>query len=87
MIAFHFHGFSYKNNFFYSGFSNYNKRLSKKILNNIYIPYSKKIFSKSEEYNLTMNSIRNLSNKNFIKLRKIKSLIKKIIFKDNYEFK
>jgi hypothetical protein len=87
MIAFHFHGFSYKNNFFYSGFSNYNKRLSEKILNNIYIPYSKKIFSKSEEYNLTMNSIRNLSNKNFIKLRKIKSLIKKIIFKDNYEFK
>jgi hypothetical protein len=87
MIAFHFHGFSYKNNFFYSGFSNYNKRLSEKILNNIYIPYSRKIFSKSEEYNLSINSIRNLSNKNFIKLRKIKSLVKKIIFNDNYEFK
>lgn len=87
MVAFHFHGFSFKNNFFYSGFSNYNKRLSKKICNNIYIPYSKKIFSKHEEYNLTINSIRNLSNNNFIKLRKIKSLIKKIIFNDNYEFK
>ena len=87
MIAFHFHGFLYKNNFFYSGFSNYNKRLSEKILNNIYIPYSRKIFSKSEEYNLTVNSIRNLSNNTFKKLRKIKSLVKKIIFNDNYKFK
>jgi hypothetical protein len=87
MLAFHFHGFLYKNNFFYSGFSNYNKRLSEKILNNIYIPYSRKIFSKSEEYNLNINSIRNLSDKSFIKLRKIKSSVKKIIFNDNYKFK
>jgi hypothetical protein len=87
MIAFHFHGFSLKNNFFYSGFSNYNKRLSEKILNNIYIPYSKKIFLKNKEYNLNINSIRNTASKNFIKLRKIKSLIKKIIYNDNHELK
>jgi hypothetical protein len=87
ILAFHFHGFLYKNNFFYSGFSNYNKSLSEKILNNIYIPYSRKIFSKSEEYNLNINSIRNLSDKSFVKLRKIKSLVKKIIFNDNYKFK
>ena len=86
IFAFHFHGFSHDDNFFYSAFSIYNKRLSKKILNNIYIPYLKKIFAKNKEYDLTSNSIRNSSTNIFKKIKKIKFFIKKIFFNDNYKF-
>lgn len=84
-FAFHFHGFQMHNDFFYSGFSNYNKRPSKIILNKIYTPYAKKIYYVNQEYNLKTQSIRNLSNNNIKKLRKFKSFIKKIFYKDKYK--
>jgi len=84
-LAFHFHNFQIQNDFFYSGFSNYNKKPSKIILNKIYIPYAKKIYHVNEKYNLKTFSIRNLSNSNVKKLRNLKFFIKKILYQDKYK--
>jgi hypothetical protein len=85
-FAFHFHNFQIQNDFFYPGFSNYNKRPSKIILDKIYIPYAKKIHYMNEKYNLKTQSIRNSSNSNVKKLRNLKLFIKKIIYQDKYKF-
>ena len=85
-FAFHFHSFQIQNDFFFSGFSNYNKKPSKIILNKIYIPYAKKIYYMNAKYNLKTQSIRNLSNRNFKKLRNLKLFIKKILWQDKYKF-
>ena len=86
IFAFHFHGFEINNNFFSTGFSNYSKKPSKLILDKIYYPYVKKIYSKNIEYNLINKTIRNHSSNNFIKLRKFSSVIKKFLYKDFYKF-
>jgi hypothetical protein len=84
-FAFHFHNFKIQNNFFYTGFCNYNKRPSKIILDKIYIPYAKKIYHVNKEYNLKTQSIRNVSNSNIKKLRNLKMFIKKIFYHDKYK--
>jgi hypothetical protein len=84
-LAFHFHNFQIQNDFFYSGFSNYNKKPSKIILNKIYIPYAKKIYYMNEEYNLKTFSIRNLSKSKIKKLRNLKLFIKKILYQDKFK--
>lgn len=84
IFAFHFHGFQTESKYFISGFSNYNKRLSKLILKNIYVPYAKKIFTVKKKYNLEDSSIRNFSKKKIIKIRKIRTYIKRFIFRDRY---
>jgi hypothetical protein len=86
IFAFHFHGFQIYNNFFFTGFSNYNKKPSKIILKKFYIPYAKKIFNTNIRYNLKINSVRNLSKKKIIRLRKLKFFIKKLIYLDIYKF-
>jgi hypothetical protein len=84
-FAFHFHCFQINNNFFYSGFSNYNKKLSEIILNKIYIPYAKKIYLINQEYNLKNDSVRNVSNNKIKKLRKFKLIFKKFLFRDKHK--
>jgi len=84
-FAFHFHGFQINNNFFYSGFSNYNKKLSEIISNKIYIPYAKKIYLINQEYNLKNDSVRNVSNNKIKKLRKFKLIFKKFLFRDKHK--
>jgi hypothetical protein len=86
VFAYHFHSFEIHNNYFNSGFSNYNKKASKIILDKIYYPYAKKIYSKNMKYNLINKSIRNYSSHNIIKLRKLKLNIKKFLYQDFYKF-
>lgn len=85
IFAFHFHGFQIYNKFFFTGFGNYNKKPTKIILNKFYMPYAKKIYNINNEYNLKINSVRNLSKKKIIKLRQLKSFIKKLIYTDIYK--
>lgn len=85
-FAFHFHSFQIQNEFFFSGFSNYNKIPSKIILNKIYIPYAQKIHYMNKKYNLKTQTVRNLSNNIFKKLRNLKLIIKKILYQDKYKF-
>jgi len=86
IFAFHFHGFQINNNFFNTGFSNYSKKPSKIILDKIYYPYVKKIYSKNTEYNLINKSIRNDSSHYIVKLRKLSLIIKKFLYQDFYKF-
>jgi hypothetical protein len=86
IYAFHFHALEINDIFFNTGFSNYNKRPSKIILDKLYYPYTKKILALNTKYNLVNKSIRNFSNKNFKKkLRKLKLIIKKFLYRDYYK--
>ena len=82
MISFHFHGLEIKDNYFVSGFSKYNKKMSKKIMKNIYTPYLLQLFAINKKYNLRSFSIRNTSREVLIKIRDLKSKIKQIVFND-----
>ena len=84
-FAFHFHGFEISNNFFSTGFCNYNKMPSKLILEKLYYSYAKKIFAINKQYNLTNKSIRNQSSNNIKKLRNLKFFFKKIFYNDFYK--
>ena len=84
-FAFHFHGFEISNNFFNTGFCNYNKMPSKLILEKLYYSYAKKIFAINKQYNLTNKSIRNQSSNNIKKLRNLKFFFKKIFYNDFYK--
>jgi len=85
IFAFHFHAFEINDNSFNSGFSNYNKKPSKLILDKFYYPYAKKIFAINTAFNLKFKSIRNHSNKNIKKLRQLKLLLKKFLYRDFYK--
>jgi hypothetical protein len=86
MISFHFHGLEIQDNYIISGFSKYNKKISKKIMKNIYTPYLLQLFAIEKKYNLRSSSIRNASLKRLrgvlTKIRNLKSKIKQIIFND-----
>ena len=90
IFAFHFHGLELKKNYFVTGFSKYNKRISVKILNNIYKPYIKEISFIEKKNDLTSSSIRNKHQNNFKKLflmfKKSKSYFKKKLYKDFYNY-
>lgn len=86
VIAFHFHGLKVKNSYFVSGFSKYNKKISKKIIKNIYKPYLLNLFAIEKQYNLQNSSIRGISLGGvrgvLTKIRNLKAKIKQIIFRD-----
>ena len=82
MISFHFHGLEIQDKYFISGFSKYNKKISKKIMKNIYTPYLLDLFAIEKKYNLRSFTIRNVSRKVAYKIRNLKSKIKQIIFND-----
>ena len=82
MFSFHFHGLEIQDNYFISGFSKYNKKISKKIIKNIYTPYLLKLLAIEKKYNLRSSSIRNVSGEALTKIRNLKSKIKQIIFND-----
>jgi hypothetical protein len=86
MISFHFHGLEINDNFIITGFSKYNKEISKKIMKNIYQPYLLQILAIQKKYNLKSYTIRedytNDPRGLLTKIRKLKSKIKQIIYKD-----
>ena len=86
MISFHFHGLEIHNNYMVSGFSKYNKKISNKIMKNIYRPYLLQLIAIEKKYNLRSSSIRGVPLKGFrgifTKIRNLKSKIKQIIFND-----
>ena len=85
IFAFHFHAFEINDNSFNTGFGNYNKMPSKLILDKFYFPYAKKIFAINTAFNLKFKSIRNHSNKIIKKLRQLKLLLKKFLYRDFYK--
>ena len=91
MIAFHFHGLELYENYFTSGFYQFNKKNIKRIIDRIYIPYIKNLISIEKKYNLKSSSIRHRRKKIFTKflivLRNIKSSIKKVYYKDYHSYK
>ena len=91
MIAFHYHGLEKFDNKFSSGFHRFNKKNTKKIIDRIYIPYVKNLILIERKYNLKSLSIRSHRKKIFskylIKIRNLKSSIKKIYYNDYYECK
>ena len=91
MLAFHFHGLELHSDYFATGFGKYNKRISKKIFLEIYIPYIKKLLFIEKKYYLKSSSIRDLSKNKYkkllLKVRKIKSFIKAKYYKDSYSYK
>ena len=90
IIAFHFHALKLKQNYFISGFHNYNKKNSKLILEKIYLPYIKNLKSIDEKYNLSSKSIRDIRKssigKTIVFLRNLKSNLKKILYSDKYKY-
>jgi hypothetical protein len=86
MISFHFHGLEIQNIYIISGFSKYNKKISKKIIRNIYRPYLLQLIAIEKKYDLQSSSIRGVPLTNFrgilTKIRNLKSKIKQIIFND-----
>ena len=86
MISFHFHGLEIQNIYIISGFSKYNKKISKKIIRNIYRPYLLQLIAIEKKYDLQSSSIRGVPLMNFrgilTKIRNLKSKIKQIIFND-----
>jgi hypothetical protein len=91
MISFHFHGLEIYENFIITGFSKYNKKISKKIMEKIYHPYLLQILAIQKKYNLKSYTIREDYSKVLRglinKIRKLKSKIKKIIYKDTHLIK
>jgi hypothetical protein len=86
MISFHFHGLEIQNIYIISGFSKYNKKISKKIIRKIYRPYLLQLIAIEKKYDLKSSSIRGVPLMNFrgilTKIRNLKSKIKQIIFSD-----
>jgi len=86
MISFHFHGLEIQNNYIISGFGKYNKKISNKIIRNIYRPYLLQLIAIEKKYDLHSSSIRGVSLMNLrgilTKIRNLKSKIKQIIFND-----
>jgi hypothetical protein len=86
MISFHFHGLEIQNSYLISGFSKYNKKISNKIIRNIYRPYLLQLIAIEKKYDLQTSSIRGtpLSNLRGIltKIRNLKTKMKQIIFND-----
>jgi hypothetical protein len=86
MISFHFHGLEILNTYIISGFSKYNKKISKKIIRNIYRPYLLQLIAIEKKYDLQSSSIRGVPLTNFrgilTRIRNLKSKIKQIIFND-----
>ena len=82
MISFHFHGLEIADDYLVTGFSKYNKKISKKIIKNIYVPYLLQLSVIEKKYNLRGFSIRHNSRKMLTRIRYLKSKIKKIIFND-----
>lgn len=87
MITYHFHGLSMEEKKYSTGFYQFNKKPTKKILNNIYLPYIRDLNYFEKKYNLSSGSIRN-SSKNSVQntLRLLRSKLKKFIFNDEYNF-
>lgn len=90
-IAFHFHGIEFLKNYFVTGFSKYKKSVSEKIIYKIYVPYVRKLLFLEKKYLLKNFSIRDQSKNEYkvllLKLRKIKSFLKKRIYNDYYSYK
>ena len=87
MISYHFHGFSISNNNFSTGFSQFNKKPTKKILKSIYKPYVNDLNDIEKKYNISSGSIRNSSNISFQNtLRLTRFKLKKLLFNDEYSF-
>ena len=70
-------------NSFSTGFFHHNKRISKKILKNLYEPYVKKLIYIEKKYNLKFLQTSN-ENKNF--LIKFVVWLKIFLYADNYKF-
>ena len=91
MLAFHFHGLKTNKKNFISGFSKYDKKNTKNIIDKIYKPYLKDLISIENKYYLKNSSIRN-ENKNLlkellIKIREIKLFLKNKYYRDYYDLK
>ena len=88
MIAFHFHALEISSNEFSTGFNKYNKKISNELIEKIYKPYIKNLLLLEKKYNISSSSIRNKRKKFFskilIKLRTIKSYVKKIYYEDKF---
>lgn len=91
MISFHYHGLELHENYFTSGFYNYNKNINQKIREEIYSPYIKNLISIEKKYNLKTSSIRHhrkkILSKFYIVIRIIKSNIKRIYYNDYHSYK
>ena len=83
IIIFNFHKLKMYENSFSTGFFHYNKRISKKILKNLYEPYIKKLIYIEKRYNLKFLQTSN-ENKNF--LLKLIVWLKIFLYADNYKF-
>lgn len=90
IVAYHFHALKLNQNYFITGFHNYNKKNSKLILEKIYFPYIKNLRLIEKRYDLSSKSIRDNRKSTFGKiivfLRNIKSTIKKILYSDKYNY-
>ena len=90
MIAFHFHALKLHQNFFITGFHNYNKKNSKMILEKIYKPYIRSLRLIENKYELKSSSVRDLRKSKIgryiIFFRNLKSNLKRLIFADNYKY-
>ncbi len=91
IYAYHFHGLEINKEYFVTGFSNYNKKNTDKIISKVYAPYLKKLISIENKFNLKNSSLRNVSNNKYKffkkKIRKIKADLKRKYYKDFYDFK
>lgn len=66
LIFFHFHGLFISKKMFSSGFSIYNKKISKTLIEHLYKPYIKRLENVKKEVNVIETRIRNtIDNKNF----------------------
>ena len=83
-------GPSLNQNYFVTGFHNYNKKNSKLILEKIYFPYIKNLRLIEKRYDLSSKSIRDnrksILGKIIVFLRNIKSNLKKIFYSDKYNY-
>ena len=62
LIFFHFHGLLISKKFFSSGFSIYNKKISKLSIKHLYRPYVKRLDKFKNEVNVIETRIRNTIN-------------------------
>ncbi len=90
MIAFHFHALKLNQNYFVTGFHNYNKKNSKIILKKIYEPYINNLRSIERKYNLQSSSLRHhrksTTGKLIVFFRNLKSNLKKTLYSDKYKY-
>lgn len=90
MVAFHFHALKFNKDNFVTGFHNYNKKNSNKILEKIYNPYIRNLRLIESKYNLVSNSVRDHRKSKIaqyvVLIRKFKSFFKRILYWDNYKY-